>query len=329
MNNDTQKDKFRFVEYSADAAERIGYSDYSYWKSVFQNFFKKKSAVVMAGVFFALVIFSFIALSIGKYNYSEAQIMANSSLAFTKPNSEFWFGTDNLGRDYWCQVWYAAQVSIKLALIVAAGECVIGVIIGCIWGYVRSLDRIFTEIYNVINNIPIIIYMTLAALVFGQSFRNMALAMIAFGWLVMARNVRNLVLMYRDREYNLASRCLGTPVWRILLKNIFPYLISVVILRLALSIPQTIALESTLSYLGLGLDVNTPSLGILKKCQKLFPSVSIPSCVPGGDRISYYHHFLSGRQCLLRRCRSKKSCIERRKCSWQIWKENRSYLPET
>ena len=71
-----------------------------------------------------------------------------------------------------------------------------------------------------INNIPIIIYMTLAALVFGQSFRNMALAMIAFGWLVMARNVRNLVLMYRDREYNLASRCLGTPVWRILLKNI-------------------------------------------------------------------------------------------------------------
>ena len=71
MNNDTQKDKFRFVEYSADAAERIGYSDYSYWKSVFQNFFKKKSAVVMAGVFFALVIFSFIALSIGKYNYSD------------------------------------------------------------------------------------------------------------------------------------------------------------------------------------------------------------------------------------------------------------------
>ena len=91
----------------------------------------------------------------------------------------------------------------------------------------------------------------------------MAIAMIAFGWLVMARNVRNLVLMYRDREYNLASRCLGTPVWRILIKNIFPYLISVVILRLALSIPQTIALESTLSYLGLGLDVNTPSLGIL------------------------------------------------------------------
>ncbi len=258
-----QDDLFRVVEYSAEAAERIGYSDYSYWKSVFQNFLNKKSAVVMAVVFFSLVIFSFVALRIGKYDYKDLYLLSDSSLAFTKPNGQFWFGTDNLGRDYWCQVWYAAQVSIKLALIVAAGECVLGVTIGCIWGYVRSLDRFLTEVYNVINNIPTVIYMTLVALIVGQSFRNMAIAMICIGWLTMARNVRNLVLMYRDREYNLASRCLGTPVWRVLVKNIFPYLISVVILRLALAIPSTIALESTLSYLGLGLDINTPSLGIL------------------------------------------------------------------
>ena len=79
----------------------------------------------------------------------------------------------------------------------------------------------------------------------------------------MAKNVRNLVMMYRDREYNLASRCLGTPVRRVLTKNILPYLISIIILRLALSIPATIALESTLSYLGLGLGIENPSLGIL------------------------------------------------------------------
>lgn len=254
-------DLFRFVEYSAEAAERTGYSDYSYWKSVFQNFFKKKSAVVMSCIFFGLVIFSFIALAIGKYNYAE--LLADSALAFESPNGEFWFGTDNLGRDYWCQVWYAAQTSIKLALIVALGECVVGVTIGCLWGYVRQLDRFFTEVYNIINNIPTIIYMTLIALLIGQSFTVMAISLICFGWLPMARNVRNLVLMYRDREYNLASRCLGTPVWRVLVKNILPYLVSIIILRLALSIPSTIALESTLSYLGLGLGIDTPSLGVL------------------------------------------------------------------
>ena len=234
---------FTFVEYSPEAAERTGYSDYSYWKSVFKNFLKKKAAVVLSIIFFGLVIFSFIALAIGKYDVGS--LRSDTSLAFISPNSEYWFGTDNLGQDYWCQVWYAAQISIKLALIVALGECVVGITIGCIWGYVRKLDRLFTEIYNIINNIPTILYMMLIALIVGQSFTIMAVSMICFGWLTMARNVRKLVLMYRDREYNLASRCLGTPIWRVLVKNILPYLISVIILRLALSIPSTIALEST------------------------------------------------------------------------------------
>ena len=261
MSKVNQDELFRVVEYSADAAERIGYSNYSYWRSVWHNFLKKKSAVFMAIVFLVLVVFTFIALAIGKYQYTE--LMSDREKTFLGPCAEYWFGTDNLGRDYWCQVWYAAQTSIKLALIVAIGECIIGVIIGCLWGYVRSLDGFLTELYNLVNNVPMVIYMTLIALVVGQSFRIMATSMIAIGWLVMARNVRNLVIMYRDREYNLASRCLGTPVWRVLVKNIFPYLISVIILRLALSIPGTIALESTLSYLGLGLDINTPSLGLL------------------------------------------------------------------
>lgn len=266
--NKEKDNLFYVVEYSPEQAERTGYSNYSYWRSVFQNFAKKKSAVVMSVIFFSLIIFSFVALAIGKYDYDA--LRTDSALAFIAPNSEFWFGTDNLGRDYWCQVWYATQTSVKLALLVAIGECVVGITIGCLWGYVRALDRPITEVYNVINNVPMIIYMTLIALLVGQSFTIMAVSLIAFGWLRMARNVRNLVLMYRDREYNLASRCLGTPVWRVLVKNIFPYLISIIILRLALSIPQTIALESTLSYLGLGLDINTPSLGILLRNARLY-----------------------------------------------------------
>lgn len=258
---ENEDELFTFVEYSPEAAEMIGYSDYSYWKSVFQNFLKKKSAVVLSIIFFGLVIFSFIALAIGKYNYAE--LVTDSTKAFISPNSEYWFGTDNIGRDYWCQVWYASQTSIKLALIVAIGECALGITIGCLWGYVRKLDRFFTELYNIIHNVPTILYMTLIALLIGQSFTIMAVSLICFGWLVMARNVRNLVLMYRDREFNLASRTLGTPIHRILVKNILPQLISVIILRLALSIPGTIGMESTLSYLGLGLDINTPSLGIL------------------------------------------------------------------
>lgn len=258
---ENEDELFKFVEYSPEKAEMIGYSDYSYWKSVFQNFMKKKSAVTLSIIFIALVIFSFIALAIGKYDY--AQLVTDSSKAFISPNAEYWFGTDNIGRDYWCQVWYASQTSIKLALIVGIGECLVGITIGCLWGYVRQLDTFFTELYNIINSVPQIIYMTLIALVIGQSFTIMCVSLIAFHWLVMARNVRNLVMIYRDREFNLASRTLGTPIYRILVKNLLPQLVSVIILRLALSIPGTINMETTLSYLGLGLDINTPSLGIL------------------------------------------------------------------
>ena len=260
---------FYVVEYSPEEAERIGYSNYSYWGSVFKTFMKNKVAVLFLFLFIALVIFSFIALAIGKYDYKE--LIPYSSTSFQSPNSEFWFGTDNLGQDYWCQVWYATQVSIRLALVVAVGESIVGVIFGLIWGYVRKLDRLFTEIYNLFDSVPYIIYMTLIALMVGQSFTIMATAMIFLGWFQMARRVRNMVIMYRDREYNLASRCLGTPLWRVLTKNILPYLVSVIILQMALRIPATINLESTLSYLGLGLGIDTPSLGlILSKVRTFF-----------------------------------------------------------
>ena len=255
-----EKQLFSYAEYRAQEAERIGYSQYSYWKSVWRNFLKKKAAVVMSLVFLALFLFTFVAGVIGKYDVYNLRI--DNSLMFISPNSEFWFGTDNMGRDYWAQVWCATRTSIMLAVSVSLGQIALGVLIGLVWGYVRKLDSFFTNLYNLIDNVPTIIYMTLIALMLGKTTLIMGVAMIGFGWLATARNVRNLVFMYRDREYNLASRCLGTSIWRILARNIFPYLVSVIILRLALAIPGTIAYETTLTYLGL-MDISTPSLGIL------------------------------------------------------------------
>lgn len=256
-----EKRLFSFVEYKADAAEEIAYSEYSYWKSVWQNFLKRKTAVFMSCVFILLFLFTFIAGPIGHYRY--AAIRPDKSKIFIRPNSEYWFGTDNLGRDYWCQVWYATQTSIKLSTLVAVGQITLGVGVGLVWGYVRKMNPFFTELYNILVNVPTIIYHTLIALVIGQSFNTLTGTLILFGWMGPARHIRNLVFIYRDREYNLASRCLGTPMKRILLRNILPYLTSVIILNLALSIPNAIGHETTLSYLGLGLGIDTPSLGIL------------------------------------------------------------------
>ena len=89
------------------------------------------------------------------------------------------------------------------------------------------------------------------------------LAMCLTSWLKMARFIRNQIVIIRDRDYNLASRCLGTPTWRIIARNLLPYLVSVMMLRIATTIPEAIGNEVFLTYIGLGLPVAIPSLGNL------------------------------------------------------------------
>ena len=175
---------FSFAEYNAQEAEKIGYSNYSYWKSVWANFLKKKPAVIMSIIFILLFIFTFVASAIGKYDIHMAPDPLNRM--YISPNSEYWFGTNAIGQDYWAMVWYATRASILLAVLVSLGQVSLGVIIGLIWGYVRKLDRFFTELYNLIDNVPTIIYMTLIALMVGKTMLTMGIAMVRHGGLRMA-----------------------------------------------------------------------------------------------------------------------------------------------
>ena len=98
---------------------------------------------------------------------------------------------------------------------------ILGIIIGALWGYVRKLDVIITEIYNVLDNIPTTIVLVLLTYIMRPSITTLIFAMCMTGWLGMARFVRNQIIIIRDREYNLASRCLGTPTSRIISKNLY------------------------------------------------------------------------------------------------------------
>jgi oligopeptide transport system permease protein len=257
---------FQFAGYDADAGERIGYSNYSYWRSTMQVFLKNKVALVLLIVLGTLLVFTFIQpLLPGQKDPLHIHIDPSTGIQFRNltPSAEFWFGTNSIGQDLWSRIWSGTRTSLLIGILVGIAEMVIGIAFGAIWGYVRRLDRAMTEIYNVLNNIPTTIILMLLAYIMKPSFKTMVLAMCATGWISLARFVRNQIVIIRDREYNLASRCLGTPASRIVTKNILPYLVSVIMLKTALSIPGTIGWEVFLTYIGLGLPISIPSLGNL------------------------------------------------------------------
>lgn len=179
------------------------------------------------------------------------------------PDDVFWFGTNDIGQDLWARMWSGTRTSLEIGIIVAAIEAVIGILAGLLWGYVRALDWLFTEIYNLIDNIPTTIVLILASYIMRPSMKTIIIAMSITGWIGLARFIRNQVLIIRDRDFNLASRCLGTPTGKIILKNLLPQMVSVVMLRMALAIPGAIGSEVFLAYIGLGLPIDTPSLGNL------------------------------------------------------------------
>lgn len=259
------EDLFMEAEYDEAQAERIGYSNYSYWGSTLRVFLKSKVSVFILLFLAAILLFTFIQPYLP--NQFDPYIVNNDPNGKTMrnhaPDSTFWFGTNALGQDLWSRIWQGTRTSLIIGLCAAATSMLLGMLMGCAWGYTRNFDWLFTEIYNLFDNIPYTILRMLLIYIMRPSISTMIIVMSLTGWLPMAKYIRNMILIYRDREFNLASRCLGTSSFRIITKNILPQLVSVIMLQTALAIPNAISSEVFLTYIGLGLPVQIPSLGNL------------------------------------------------------------------
>lgn len=260
------QDMFTFAEYDAGAAERTGYSNYSYWASTWRVFTKNRVAMFFLTLLTALMLFTFIQPYLpSQKDPIEVYISEETGKQDRNqpPSGQYWFGTNSIGQDLWARIWSGTRTSLFIGLAVGLWDAFMGIIIGSIWGYVRKLDAMFTEIYNVIHNIPSSIILILVSYLLRPSVSTIIFAMCLTGWLPTARFIRNQIVIIRDREFNLASRCLGTPTGRVITKNLLPQVVSVIMMRVALSIPLAIGQEVFLTYIGLGLPISIPSLGNL------------------------------------------------------------------
>ena len=257
------KTKFQFVKRDDFASETIDAPAYSYWKSVMRQFLKKKSTVIMLGILVAIILMSFIYPIFSDFDFNDVSKVNDFGARYIKPNGQYWFGTDSNGKSLFDGVWFGARNSILISVIATVINLVIGIVIGGIWGISKTVDRIMMEVYNIISNIPSLLFVIVLTYSIGAGFWNLIFAMTITGWVGIAYTIRIQIMRYRDLEYNLASRTLGTPTLKIIVKNIIPQLVSVIVTTASQLLPSFISYEAFLSFFGLGLPVTVPSLGRL------------------------------------------------------------------
>ena len=259
-----------FTKFDNDTieSEKITAPRYSYWRSVFRVFFKKKINIVILVLLALVIVFAYIypmvtgydaevtpykyLSDLESYNLTPGQAIAKYGFSF-----EWIFGSGASGESTFDAVWYGSSISLSLAFICAAINMTIGVIIGAIWGFSKKMDVFMMEIFNIVGNIPYLLLISVMVLIMSASFWTMVFALTITGWLGIAYFIRTQVIIIRDREYNLASKCLGTSTFKIALRNILPFMTSIIVTLWATEIPSYISYEVFLSYVGMGLNENS------------------------------------------------------------------------
>ena len=176
----------------------------------------------------------------------------------------YWFGTDDLGRDLWTRTWTGARVSLFIAILAAIYDLLIGVTYGGVSAYYGGkVDMYMQRFIEILTGIPSLVILTLFILVFEPGVLSMSLAMAISGWTGMSRIVRSHVLRIKNQEFVLASRTLGASDKKIIIKHLFPNIIGPVVVMMMFSLPNAIFYEAFLSFIGLGLQPPYASLGVL------------------------------------------------------------------
>ncbi len=256
----TEEELFSIVDHSAVESEKIAAPKYSYWQSVFRVFFRNKFNIVILVLLAVVIAFSYIYPSFVEYDKFGNLLDATAkhlgpSEAMEKfgYNIHWILGAGAAGNSTFDAVWNGAKISISLAFVCAAINMTIGVIVGAIWGFSKKVDSFMMPIYNIIGNIPYTLLISVLVMIFSPSFWTMVFALTITQWIFIAYFIRTQVIIIRDREYNLASKCLGTSTVKIAMKNVLPFMTSVIVTQVAVEVPSYISYEVFLAYIGMGL----------------------------------------------------------------------------
>jgi len=228
------------------------------WKKFFRRLFSRKLVVVAA----SLVLFFIIAAVFAPFLTPYGPYQQDLSNVLTKPTTAHWLGTDRSGRDVLTRILYGARTSLAIGVVSVAIAAVMGTLLGLISGYYGGLvNMVLSRIIDMMMSIPSLMLALALALVFG---RNMGSLMIVLGISTVPTYTRLMnvqVLSIKNADYIMAEKVLGAGNIRILFTHILPNCLSPIIVLLTANIGMTILAESSLSFLGMGVNPPTASWG--------------------------------------------------------------------
>jgi peptide/nickel transport system permease protein len=230
------------------------------WQLFRRRFFRHKLALISMVVLFVLIVVCFGASWIAPFPKNETNLLIIPG----GPSAHHWFGTNQAGQDMLTQVLYGGQISLKIGLAVAFFSTIVGVIVGAMAGFYggwidQGLSR-FTDLFLIVPELAIL---GVAIQRLGRSDNAFIIVLAALGWMYIARVVRGQVLSLKEKEFVEAARASGASGTRIIVRHILPNCIGPIMVNATLAIAAAVIAETTLTYLGLGLQPPATSWGIL------------------------------------------------------------------
>lgn len=218
-----------------------------------------------------LILALFIVVSLGADIFAPHDPRKQDILASLLPPSwlpsgeaDYLLGTDNLGRDILSNILYGGRISLAVGFFSVLISAVIGIPLGLIAGYAGGrFDALVMRAADVQLSLPTILIALVVLAFLGAGLGKVILVIGIVGWAAYARITRSSVLQLRERDFVSGARALGASTPRILFRHILPNAFTPLLVQLSVDFPRVVLLEATLSFLGLGVSISTPSLGLM------------------------------------------------------------------
>lgn len=197
---------------------------------------------------------------------------------------QFVLGTDGQGRDVWASILYGARISVFIGLVAMIASCTIGTLLGLIAGFYGGIvDSVIMRIADIQLSFPSILIALFLMSAVGTGVDKVLIALTAVGWVVYARTVRGSTLSEIRKEYVQAAKVAGLPNTAIIRKHVLPNVLTPLIVIATIQVGTFVLIEASLSFLGVGVPITQPSLGLLIKngFDVLFSGLWWTSVFPG------------------------------------------------